>query len=237
MWPATEGGYDGVWGDIDQDGDQDLIDTNTVAFPERVFISNASTNSNHWFYAKLVGPSWNTTGIGSTLYATMSDGSLAGVTLRREANTNAGTFNQSDVPVHFGLGSSTTISDLKIVWPDGFVQHLTGVAANQYLTIHELAGDYNGNGVVDAGDYQIWRDTLGSTTDLRANGDIFGASAAVIDLADFLIWKANFGLSVFTGLTAGSGGVAQGVPEPASLWLLAIGGTIAAFVRVRRRTR
>ncbi len=27
--------------------------------------------------------------------------------------------------------------------------------------------DYNGNGIVDAADYTVWRDTLGSTTDLR----------------------------------------------------------------------
>ena len=31
-----------------------------------------------------------------------------------------------------------------------------------------LSGDYNGNGVVDAADYTVWRDTLGSTTDLAS---------------------------------------------------------------------
>ena len=29
-----------------------------------------------------------------------------------------------------------------------------------------VPGDYNDNGIVDAADYTIWRDTLGSTTDL-----------------------------------------------------------------------
>ena len=33
-----------------------------------------------------------------------------------------------------------------------------------------LPGDYNFNGVHDAVDYTVWRDTLGSATDLRADG-------------------------------------------------------------------
>ena len=41
-----------------------------------------------------------------------------------------------------------------------------------------VLGDYNSNGIVDAADYTVWRDTLGSLTDLRANGDNTGASAA-----------------------------------------------------------
>ncbi|TWT35311.1 hypothetical protein KOR34_02010 [Posidoniimonas corsicana] len=54
-------------------------------------------------------------------------------------------------------------------------------------------GDYNYDGVADAADYTVWRDTLGSTTDLRANGDNTGASAGKIDRADYLLWRANYG--------------------------------------------
>ena len=43
------------------------------------------------------------------------------------------------------------------------------------VAVPPLSGDYNGNGVVDAADYTVWRDTLGSTTDLRANGDSTGS--------------------------------------------------------------
>jgi hypothetical protein len=52
-----------------------------------------------------------------------------------------------------------------------------------------LAGDYNANGAVDAVDYVLWRETRGSTTDLRADGNADG----FIDVADLLVWRANFG--------------------------------------------
>ena len=54
-----------------------------------------------------------------------------------------------------------------------------------------LAGDYNHNGIVDAADYTIWRDTLGSTSDLRADGD----SNGVVNAADYSVWKMSFGAS------------------------------------------
>ncbi len=66
-----------------------------------------------------------------------------------------------------------------------------------------LTGDYNNNGVVDAADYVVWRNTNG------------GNSQAYAD------WRANFGAHL------GSGGGAAGaspsnaaVPEPATLGLL-----------------
>jgi hypothetical protein len=89
------------------------------------------------------------------------------------------------------------------------------------------AGDYNGNGAVDAADYTIWRDTLGSTTDLRANGDNTGASAGKIDQADYLFWKANFGTH------AGSGAATVIVAEPSTSLLLIFGCAVAFAARLR----
>jgi hypothetical protein len=87
-------------------------------------------------------------------------------------------------------------------------------------------GDYNGDFKVDAADYTVWRDTLGSTTDLRANGDNTGPSENLIDLADYAFWKARFGNDVPMG-------AASVVPEPASALLLLGGFSIIAFNRKR----
>lgn len=78
-------------------------------------------------------------------------------------------------------------------------------------------GDYNGNGVVDAADYTVWRDTLGSTTDLRADGNSAGQSANIIDQDDYVFWQQNF------GRVAGSGSGAEmsgAVPEPSGIVLI-----------------
>jgi len=84
-----------------------------------------------------------------------------------------------------------------------------------------LLGDYNGNHVVDAADYTVWRNRLGGSDLLN------DASPGTIDVADYNYWKAHFGA---TG--AGSGGMAA-VPEPASGALV----LIAALIHLARRFR
>jgi hypothetical protein len=56
-----------------------------------------------------------------------------------------------------------------------------------------LLGDYNNDRTINAADYTIWRDTLGSDEDFRANGNNEGASEDFIDMADYDTWKAGFG--------------------------------------------
>jgi hypothetical protein len=77
-----------------------------------------------------------------------------------------------------------------------------------------LPGDYNADSSVDAADYVVWRNTLGSTTDLRANGDNLGASENLIDGADYVVWKSNFGTGQKSSPTLVTSFV---VPEPVTV--------------------
>jgi hypothetical protein len=98
------------------------------------------------------------------------------------------------------------------------------------VVLTPLPGDYNGDGVVNAADYTVWRDTLGSTTDLRANGDNNGASAGKIDQADYDLWKTNFGMHAGNGTGEG---LASMVAEPSTAALLVIGCVVALVARRR----
>ncbi len=54
---------------------------------------------------------------------------------------------------------------------------------------NRIPGDYNGDEQVDTADYVLWRNTLNSTTDLRADGD----GDHIIGQGDYGVWTANFG--------------------------------------------
>jgi PEP-CTERM motif len=92
-----------------------------------------------------------------------------------------------------------------------------------------LPGDYNHNGVVDAADYTVWRDSKGRTgSSLLADGVPDG----IIDILDYNLWKNStpFGK---TAPGAGSGSLDNGsAPEPASFLLLLI-GMLAIFASRR----
>lgn len=60
-----------------------------------------------------------------------------------------------------------------------------------------VPGDYNGDNVVDAADYVVWRNALGSMSMLGADGDGDG----IVDQDDYVVWRANFGATA-----AGGGG-------------------------------
>jgi len=92
-------------------------------------------------------------------------------------------------------------------------------------------GDYNGNGTVDAADYTLWRDNLGSDFYLNGNGNEEGASAGVVDGDDYSYWVDNFGNT--RGGAALSGTAA---PEPSGSVLFLLACTAAGLARVRRRT-
>ncbi|MBX3730604.1 MAG: CRTAC1 family protein [Candidatus Sumerlaeia bacterium] len=129
------GAYDSAWADYDLDGDLDLAAPSAHGFRDEFFVSNASTNGNHWLYIHLRQPPPNSRAIGAQLYATIHEGTERERTLRRDANTNAGAFNQNDLPVHFGLGDAEQIDRLRIRWPNGAETVFTNVTANQHLTL------------------------------------------------------------------------------------------------------
>ncbi len=92
-------------------------------------------------------------------------------------------------------------------------------------TMAGLPGDYNGNGLVDAVDYTLWRDNLGLDSSVLGGN---GSGAASVVQADYDLWKSHFGESV------ASRSEVDPIPEPASL-LLALLALTAVPLHMRHR--
>ncbi len=102
------------------------------------------------------------------------------------------------------------------------------LVANPFILT--VPGDYNGNGIVDAADYSVWRDHLGQTFDLLGENPA-AATPGMVDLEDFNFWKQQFGQP-----PAGSASLAGvAVPEPttSALLLLAAAGGACTSIRIR----
>jgi glucose/arabinose dehydrogenase len=107
-----------------------------------------------------------------------------------------------------------------------YIMDLNGGEVFRIDTTIMITGDYDGNGVVDAGDYQIWRSQYGEVgTTFAADGNQDG----VVDAADYTIWRDNLGRSL-----PGASLVAGAVPEPQSLMLLC---GLVALCRLVRQCR
>lgn len=89
------------------------------------------------------------------------------------------------------------------------------------LTTVELGnGDYNGDGLVDAADYTVWRDTFGQTVTALSGAD--GDGDGEIGQGDYDLWASRFG---------DAPGVATAVPEPSAWLIVCLGGMAAASRR------
>jgi len=89
--------------------------------------------------------------------------------------------------------------------------------------VYGLRGDYNDDGVVNASDYALWRESLGQTgAGLTADSD----RNEVIDVGDYTAWRANFSAMEVTMQTPAATATA---PEPATALLLLAAMWLGSF--------
>jgi len=118
-----------AFGDFENNGKIGVVIMNMGEPPS--LLRNQTSNSNRWLKLKLIGTKSNRSAIGAKAFVT-----AAGRRQRAEVLSQSSFYSQSDLRLHFGLGSATS-ADVEIHWPSGLKEIYSGVKSNQILGLKE----------------------------------------------------------------------------------------------------
>ena len=121
--------YTSSVGDLDNDGDLDLI---LCSLNEPVVIYRNEGGPGNSVRIRLRGTRSNSWGIGARVTVSTPSGVQV-----RELRTSGGFLDADEASLHFGLGQYTNVQRLEVKWPSGIVQTFERLRANQIYTITE----------------------------------------------------------------------------------------------------
>lgn len=118
-------------GDFNHDGKLDLVVT-ALSAPAELWI-NDSAGGNHWIELALEGTKSNRDAIGAKVKIV-----AGGRSQWEHVSHAAGYASSSAGPLHFGLGTVSTVDEIDVRWPSGVRQTLKNVAADRIVQIKEM---------------------------------------------------------------------------------------------------
>lgn len=121
-------------GDIDRDGDLDVLFSNNLG-PARLY-RNDAPRAGHWLMIRAFEPDLNRDAIGAQVIVVID-----GRRLRRTIGRGSSYLSSHDAHAHFGLGEHENIERVEVQWADGTREFFSGVGADRYVTIRRGEGE------------------------------------------------------------------------------------------------
>ncbi|MDE0828329.1 MAG: FG-GAP-like repeat-containing protein, partial [Vicinamibacterales bacterium] len=123
-----------AFGDIDNDGDVDVVVTNNNG-PARLFL-NAVGNRNHWLGLRMVGAGVARDMLGTRVAVIRTTGEP----LWRRVRSDGSYASANDPRVLVGLGADVEVSAVRAVWPNGLTEEWTDVPLDEWSTLRQGTG-------------------------------------------------------------------------------------------------
>ena len=122
-----------AFGDIDNDGDTDVLITNNNG-PARLFLNQVG-NRNHWLGLRLVGKNGRDM-LGARVEVVIDKNRV----LRRRVRTDGSYLSASDPRILAGLGNVAHVDAIRVRWPDGSSEEWESPLIDRYMVLKQGTG-------------------------------------------------------------------------------------------------